>query len=105
MRRRARIRIEHLSGPEDGKIVGFPTETVALGRYPAQDVALPHDPAVSGRHARLTRQGQALYLEDMGSNHGTFVDGRRIEGRVELPPGAVFRIGNSWFGVPGRQPK
>ena len=105
MRRRARIRIEHLSGPDDGKIVGLPTETVALGRYPTQDVALAHDPTVSGRHARLTRQGQTLYLEDLGSSHGTFVDGRRIEGRVELQPGAVFRIGHSWFAVPESQPK
>ena len=105
MRTRARIRLEHLSGPDDGKIVAFAGPTIVLGRYPTQDLVLAHDPTVSGRHARLTCQGDTLYIEDLGSKQGTFVSGRRIEARVELAPGAVFRIGHSWFAAPEQEPR
>jgi DNA-binding winged helix-turn-helix (wHTH) protein len=48
---------------------------------------------VSRRHARVSvLDGRAL-LEDLGSTHGTFLDGQRIEGPVELRHGACIRIG------------
>lgn len=98
--RRPQVQLEHLSGPEDGKIVGFSKETVTIGRDSGQDVVIGHDPAVSRRHARIVREGDQLFLEDMGSSHGTFMEGRTIEGRIGLAAGASFRVGNSWLRVP-----
>jgi len=100
MRQSSRIRIEYLSGPDDGKIVAFSKDAITVGRDPGQDVVLLHDPAVSRRHARLVRDGDHLYVEDVGSQQGTFVDGQRVETRTELRSGMMIRLGNSWFGIP-----
>ena len=37
------------------------------------------NPAVSGRHCRLTQRGESFLLEDLQSTNGTFVDGQRID--------------------------
>jgi len=47
--------------------------TYQIGRSPSADVVLSHD-GVSRRHARLVLDAQGgLYLDDLGSKHGTFV--------------------------------
>jgi DNA-binding winged helix-turn-helix (wHTH) protein len=48
---------------------------------------------VSRRHARVVVAGDRALLEDLGSTHGTYLDGRRIEGPVELKHGASIRVG------------
>jgi pSer/pThr/pTyr-binding forkhead associated (FHA) protein len=97
--RRQQIRLEHLSGPEDGKIVGFSQEAITIGHEQGCDLVLAHDPTVSRRHAQVLREGEQLLVEDFGSTHGTFVNGERVNGRVELPPGAILRLGNSYFAI------
>ena len=48
---------------------------------------------VSRRHARvLVSEGRAL-LEDLGSTHGTYLGGRRIDAPVELKHGDCIRVG------------
>ncbi len=97
--RRVQIRLEHLSGPEDGKIVGFSKERVRIGRSEDCDLVLAHDGTVSRRHAELVREGERLFIEDLGSTHGTFVDGQRISGRTEVRSGAIIRVGRSFLQV------
>lgn len=101
--RRVRIHIEHLSGPEDGKIVGFSKESIIIGRAENCDLVLAHDGTVSRRHAKVLVEGERLFIEDLGSTHGTFVDGQRISGRTELRPGAIIRIGNTYLQVPTKR--
>jgi pSer/pThr/pTyr-binding forkhead associated (FHA) protein len=54
-----------------------------------------NDPYVSSRHARLTWDGTAWYVEDLGSANGTVVDDKpcRPQARCPLPFGARLRIG------------
>ncbi|MCX7967320.1 MAG: FHA domain-containing protein [Armatimonadetes bacterium] len=98
--RRVQIRIEHLSGPEDGKIVGFSKDRVIIGRAEDCDLVLAHDSTVSRRHAQVLCEGESLFIEDLGSTHGTFVDGQRITARTELRTGAIIRMGNTYLRVP-----
>jgi len=100
MAARTQIRLEYLSGPEDGKIVGLSKDSITVGRAQDNDLAFP-DSALSRRHARVFRDGERLFVEDAGSSHGTFLDGRRIEGRTELPPESLLRVGNSWLRAAG----
>lgn len=44
-------------------------------------------------HAKVTRQGDAVYLSDNGSFGGTFVNGNRINQNFQLRPGDNIRIG------------
>jgi len=95
--RRPQIRIEYLSGPEDGKIVGLTKDEVSIGRSEECDLVLSHDPTVSRRHARLVREGEQVFIEDLRSTHGTLVNGEQVSERVALAPDALIRLGNSWL--------
>lgn len=65
---------------------------VVLGRKPDCDVVMPVG-AVSGRHARLSWQRSELWLEDLGSANGTFVDGERIRAPSRIQIGQDVRFG------------
>ncbi len=71
---------------------------LVVGRAPSCDVVVP-DGTVSRRHALLWRQGEAVMIEDLGSNAGTWVDGRRLEAAQELVPGTVVTIGPARLSV------
>jgi adenylate cyclase len=59
------------------------------------------DGEVSGRHARLTRKGGEIWIEDLGSTNGTWVNQRKIkaETRTRLTAESVVRIGKTTLKV------
>lgn len=69
----------------------------SIGRSSASDIVLGNDDYASGRHARLTRHGGLLYLEDAGSTNGTFVNGRKTVGATPVRNGDNVRIGSTTF--------
>jgi pSer/pThr/pTyr-binding forkhead associated (FHA) protein len=69
----------------------------SIGRSSASDVVLKNDDYASGRHARLTRHGGLLYVEDLGSTNGTFVNGRKTVGATPLRHGDTVRVGSTTF--------
>jgi adenylate cyclase len=52
-------------------------ERAVIGRSEGCDVVIP-DPWISGRHALFERRGDELWLVDLDSRNGTFLDGRPI---------------------------
>jgi len=66
--------------------------TFVIGRAPTNQIVINH-PAVSKEHAQLTVQPDGLYLTDMGSSNGTFVNGRPISQSTWLKAGDTLRIG------------
>ena len=54
-------------------------------------------PSVSGRHARLRRDGSNIVIEDLGSSNGTFINGRRVEGPTVVRPGDLVGLGVETF--------
>ncbi|WP_437283879.1 sigma 54-interacting transcriptional regulator [Sorangium sp. So ce406] len=59
------------------------------------DVRL-EDGWVSSRHARITRDGGRLRLEDLGSRNGTFVNGVPRQS-AQLAEGDVIELGHTFF--------
>jgi len=55
------------------------------------------DAFASTRHARLTRQGGVVVLEDLGSTNGTYLNDELLHGPQPLHPGDTIRIGDSTF--------
>src|SRR5262249_41367669 len=47
------------------------------------DVVLPH-PTVARAHARIVREGEVYYLEDLDSRTGTWLNDVRLRGRAPL---------------------
>src|SRR3954453_11935594 len=70
-----------------------------LGReHPTVDVVIP-DPGVSRRHARVLPHDGAIVVEDLGSSNGTYLNGRRITGPVELATGDERQLGDTVVGL------
>lgn len=69
----------------------------SLGRSSANEIVLKSDDYASGRHARLSRHGGLLYVEDTGSTNGTFVNGRKTVGATPLRSGDTVRVGSTTF--------
>jgi pSer/pThr/pTyr-binding forkhead associated (FHA) protein len=55
------------------------------------------DPFASTHHARLSRQGGVMVLEDLGSTNGTYLNEELLEGPRPLHAGDRIRIGDSTF--------
>ncbi|MCX6566221.1 MAG: FHA domain-containing protein [Candidatus Aminicenantes bacterium] len=53
------------------------------------------DEMVSGRHARLTLDGDGIWIEDLNSANGTWVDGKRIKEKTLLDPSSIIRLGRT----------
>lgn len=53
---------------------------------------IPHS-MVSRRHARLSWEEDGLYLDDLNSTNGTFVNGRRVHAPVRLQHNDTVRLG------------
>jgi DNA-binding winged helix-turn-helix (wHTH) protein len=64
-----------------------------LGRAPDVLAWIDHG-SVSRHHARLTLHARGASLEDLGSRHGTFVDGARIHEPTPLHDGARIELGS-----------
>ena len=69
----------------------------SVGRSSTSDVVLKSDDYASGRHAQLTRHGGLLYVADLGSTNGTFVNGRKTVGATPVRNGDNVRIGSTTF--------
>lgn len=65
-----------------------------IGRDPTADIIID-SPGVSRRHARVYQQGGAIWLEDLQSRNGTFVNGARITTPHSLQTGDEVRLGQS----------
>ena len=70
---------------------------VRLGRGPDADVQLG-DRWVSREHCEIVSADDALVVRDLGSKHGTFVNGRSVL-EAELHPGDELNIGLTRFVV------
>lgn len=68
-------------------------EMITIGRKEGNAIRLT-EKNVSRRHAKLIKFDKKVYIEDVGSSYGTFVNGDRIKGRTELRMGDMIRIGD-----------
>jgi len=68
---------------------------VTIGRGAQNDIALEGDEFVSARHVRFEPRAEGVWVQDLGSTNGTFVNGGRIEEPHRLEPGDVVRVGET----------
>ncbi|MCL2011954.1 MAG: FHA domain-containing protein [Cystobacterineae bacterium] len=81
-------------GPAAGQAFQIVQGSCITGRASNVDLCLKH-PSVSRRHAQLKRLGDHLYVRDLGSQNGTYVNQQRIVSETEVFAGDSIIIGTS----------
>jgi hypothetical protein len=71
-------------------------EGATLGRSNGADIRVD-DPFASSAHARIFSRGDFMYVEDMGSTNGTYLNGRELRTAERLKMADVIRIGDSEY--------
>jgi pSer/pThr/pTyr-binding forkhead associated (FHA) protein len=70
-------------------------EEVTVGRSPGCAVPLDDDTFASSIHARVFRRSGELWIEDLGSTNGTWLNDERLEVPVRLRRGDRVKIGST----------
>jgi pSer/pThr/pTyr-binding forkhead associated (FHA) protein len=78
-------------GGRTGEVFSVAGERMTIGRSPEAEVFLD-DVTVSRNHALLVRRRDGLYIDDLGSLNGTYVNRRRIESH-RLQNGDELQVG------------
>src|SRR6266545_1457635 len=92
---RPRFALRFISGKYQGG--EFPlrmNREIIIGRSSDLDMVLVED-MVSRRHAKISSTDGDVYIQDMGSTNGTFVNGEKIAGRAQLHEGDRILVGTS----------
>ena len=84
--------------PKTGEPSTFPLgpHRVTIGRSASNDIVLS-DQFSSGCHAVVVPTERGFALVDQGSKNGTFVNGRRVNGEIDLARGDEILIGSTRF--------
>lgn len=70
-------------------------DELTLGRSPACVVVLENDTFASSVHARVFRQDGDVFVEDLGSTNGTYVNGERLAAPTQLKRGDHLKVGST----------
>lgn len=86
-------RVVPLDGPEDG--VEFPIvgNAIRIGSDPKSTIVIKH-PNVELRHAEIYLAGDACFVRDLGTRHGTWMGMRKVNDE-SLRAGDVIKIGST----------
>jgi hypothetical protein len=71
------------------------SSALTLGRSSGNDVQLERDEFASSSHARIEPRRDGVWLEDVGSTNGTYLNGIRLTRPKRLTAGDVVRIGET----------
>jgi hypothetical protein len=80
---------------EEGGSYTLDSHPLTVGRGNNNDVTLTDDEYASTRHARFEPRRDGVWVEDIGSTNGTFVNGIRLTRERKLAPGDIVRIGET----------
>ena len=80
---------------DEGDEFSVDSAPLTVGRGGQNDVAIDGDEFASARHVRFEPRRDGVWVTDLGSTNGTYVNGVRIDGARRLAPGDVVRVGET----------
>lgn len=93
-----------MPAPREVTLIIAEGEPCVIGRSSAASVELS-DPEVSRRHARLDLAGGVLYVADLDSSNGTFLNGQALsDDGIELRVGDDIDVGNTRISITDTAP-
>ncbi|MFP5376095.1 MAG: FHA domain-containing protein [Acidimicrobiia bacterium] len=82
--------------PADRRGTAFPLgDELTVGRATSCQVPLPEDSYASQLHARIFRRDGRLWLEDLGSTNGTYLNAKAVTAPVALRRGDRVQVGRT----------
>ncbi len=84
------------SGTNLGKRYVLDQKEMVVGRAPTVEIVV-NEQSVSRSHAQCLQQGDEIYVADLGSSNGTYVNDKKISTRQVLRDGDIIRLGNIVF--------
>ena len=87
--------VHRLYTSEDRLVTELRRPSVILGKKKGEAEVVLEDPSVSRIHARITKEGECFYLEDLNSTNGTFKNGLRLQPyeKKKLQSGDEVKLG------------
>jgi diguanylate cyclase (GGDEF)-like protein len=83
-------------GPDLGHRYELADNELTIGRDIANSITIDLD-NVSRRHARLVQREDKVFLQDLGSTNGTFLNDEEVKGDVPLRSGDLVKVGGAIF--------
>jgi pSer/pThr/pTyr-binding forkhead associated (FHA) protein len=80
---------------DEGSVYEAGPVPVTIGRGQDNTVPLVGDEFASAHHARIEARRDGIWIVDLDSTNGTFVNGGRLDGRRRLRVGDVIQIGQT----------
>ncbi len=80
---------------EEGERFELDTAPITVGRGAPNDVQLDGDEFASSKHARVEPRRDGVWVEDIGSTNGTYVNGTKLDRPRKLAPNDVLRVGET----------
>ena len=84
-------------GLKEGSIIPIRSD-ISIGRKEGNSIVMT-DKHVSGNHAQILVRNNGLFLEDLNSTNGTYLNGRKLKGRAKLSNKDEIRIGSGVFKI------
>jgi pSer/pThr/pTyr-binding forkhead associated (FHA) protein len=96
------------SGPRTGRLVVVKSPDLAegedyalnstqltIGRGGQNDISISTDEYASARHARFEPRQDGVWVQDLGSTNGTYLNGARLDHPRRLTQGDIVRVGET----------
>jgi len=80
---------------ESGEDFELNSAQLTIGRGNQNDIAIGTDEYASARHARFEPRQDGVWVQDLGSTNGTFLNGTRLDRPRRLTRGDIIRIGET----------
>jgi hypothetical protein len=79
----------------EGRDFELNSAQLTIGRGGQNDIAIRSDEYASARHARFEPRQDGVWVQDLGSTNGTYLNGARLDRPRRLADGDVVRVGET----------
>ncbi len=80
---------------DEGQDFELDSTQLTIGRGGQNDIAIGSDEYASARHARFEPRQDGVWVQDLGSTNGTYLNGMRLEHPRRLTEGDIVRVGET----------
>ena len=81
-----------VDGEQGEEMFVLGSTSLKIGRSAPADIVLAH-PSISREHCLIGLANDELFVTDLNSTNGTYIDGERVGRATILPVGAVLKVG------------